>query len=200
MLVIDKICSFLWPTRAVLHQSDILSSQISYYIIVVHLVGSTNGTTTTYYLTDAEGSLLTSLSASAITGEQLSAPYGPTRYAVGSLGTAKAFTGQEADPLTACPIIMRGGMIRSQGCSSRWIRRRAMRRGSIRMRMCGRTRRRGLTRRGSVRLGVNLGPRGAVRQGCLLRHHSVVVGTNSKERSSNLHNAARYAQSCRFGF
>jgi len=43
---------------------------------------------------------LTSLSTSALTGEQLYAPYGTTRYTVGSLGTAKAFTGQEADPLT----------------------------------------------------------------------------------------------------
>src|SRR5579885_1149524 len=77
-----------------------LTSQTGYYSLAGHLVGSTNGTTTTYYLTDAEGSLLTSLSASAITGEQLYAPYGTTRYTVGSLGTAKAFTGQEADPLT----------------------------------------------------------------------------------------------------
>ena len=43
---------------------------------------------------------MTSLSTSALTGEQLYAPYGTTRYTVGSLGTAKAFTGQEADPLT----------------------------------------------------------------------------------------------------
>ena len=77
-----------------------LTSQTGYYSLAGHLVGSTNGSVTTYYLTDAEGSLLTSLSASAITGEQLYAPYGTTRYTVGSLGTAKAFTGQEADPLT----------------------------------------------------------------------------------------------------
>jgi|SRR5579883_1322694 len=55
--------------------------------------GSTNGTTTTYSLTDAQGSLLTSLSATALTGEQLYAPYGPRRYTVGTPGTAKAFTG-----------------------------------------------------------------------------------------------------------
>src|SRR5579885_2983931 len=77
-----------------------LTSQTGYYSLAGHLVGSTNGSVTTYYLTDAEGSLLTSLSASAITGEQLYAPYGTTRYTVGSLGTAKAFTGQEADALT----------------------------------------------------------------------------------------------------
>jgi RHS repeat-associated protein len=77
-----------------------LSSQTGYYSLAGHLIGSTSGTTTTYYLTDAQGSLLSSLSASALTGEQLYAPYGPTRYTVGSLSTAKAFTGQEADPLT----------------------------------------------------------------------------------------------------
>jgi hypothetical protein len=79
-----------------------LTSQTGYYSLAGHLIGSTNGTTTTYYLTDAQGSLLTSLSASAITGEQLYAPYGPTCSTVGSLGTAKAFTGQEAVPLSGC--------------------------------------------------------------------------------------------------
>jgi RHS repeat-associated protein len=77
-----------------------LSSQTGYYTLSGHLIGSTNGTTTTYYLTDAQGSLLISLSASALTGEQLYAPSGPTRYTVGTPGTAKAFTGQEADLLT----------------------------------------------------------------------------------------------------
>ena len=80
--------------------SGTLSSQTDYYALANHLIGSTNGSATTYYLTDAEGSLLTSLSSSAITGEQLYSPYGTTRYQVGSLGTAKAFTGQEADSLT----------------------------------------------------------------------------------------------------
>src|SRR5579885_525588 len=77
-----------------------LSSQTGYYSLAGHLVGPTNGSATPYDLTAAEGSLRTSLSASASTGEQLDAPYGTTRYTVGSLGTAKAFTGQEADPLT----------------------------------------------------------------------------------------------------
>jgi hypothetical protein len=40
-------------------------------------------------LANAEGSL----SASALTGEQLYAPYGPRRYTVGTPGTARAFTG-----------------------------------------------------------------------------------------------------------
>jgi RHS repeat-associated protein len=77
-----------------------ISSQTDYYALAGHLIGSTNGTTTTSSLTDAQGSLLTSLSASALTGEQLYAPYGPRRYTIGTPGTAKAFTGQEADPLT----------------------------------------------------------------------------------------------------
>jgi RHS repeat-associated protein len=64
------------------------------------LIGGIKQYNSIHHLTDAQGSLLTSLSASAIIGEQLSAPYGPTRYTVGSLGTAKAFTGQEADALT----------------------------------------------------------------------------------------------------
>ena len=64
------------------------------------MIGGIKQYNSIHHLTDAQGSLLTSLSASAIIGEQLSAPYGPTRYTVGSLGTAKAFTGQEADALT----------------------------------------------------------------------------------------------------
>lgn len=56
--------------------SGAFSSQIDYYAIAGHLIGSTNGTTTTYNLTDAEGSVLTSLSSSAVLGEQIYGPYG----------------------------------------------------------------------------------------------------------------------------
>jgi len=45
-----------------------LTSQLHYYNLAGHLVGSTDGTTTTFYLTDAQGSLLTSFSQSAILG------------------------------------------------------------------------------------------------------------------------------------
>ncbi len=47
------------------------SSQTDYYSIAGHLIGSTNGSATTYDLTDAQGSVLLSLSASAVTGEQV---------------------------------------------------------------------------------------------------------------------------------
>jgi hypothetical protein len=44
--------------------------QTDYYTVASHLIGSTNGSATTYDLTDAEGSVLMSLSASAGWGEQ----------------------------------------------------------------------------------------------------------------------------------
>jgi YD repeat-containing protein len=51
--------------------SGAFSSQTDYFGIAGHLIGSTNGTATTYDLTDAEGSVLTSLSASAVLGEHI---------------------------------------------------------------------------------------------------------------------------------
>ena len=53
--------------------------------MISYLIGSTNGTTTTYDLTDAQGSVLTSLSKSAVLGEQIYGPYGNQRYLVGSI-------------------------------------------------------------------------------------------------------------------
>jgi RHS repeat-associated protein len=80
--------------------SGAFSSQIDYYAIAGHLIGSTNGTTTTYDLTDAEGSVLTSLSSSAILGEQIYDPYGNQRYTQGTMGTDKGYTGQFQDAAT----------------------------------------------------------------------------------------------------
>ena len=65
-----------------------------------HLIGSTNGTTTTYDLTDAEGSVLTTLSTSAVLGEQVYGPYGNQRYVQGTLGTDKGYTGQFQDAVS----------------------------------------------------------------------------------------------------
>lgn len=76
------------------------SNQIDYYAIAGRTIGSTNGTTTTYDLTDAEGSVLTSLSSSAVLGEQLYGPYGNQRYTQGSMGTDKGYTGQFQDALS----------------------------------------------------------------------------------------------------
>lgn len=44
------------------------SSQNDYYMLAGHLIGWTDGTSTTYDLTDAQGSVLTSFSKSAIQG------------------------------------------------------------------------------------------------------------------------------------
>ena len=76
------------------------SSQIDYYSLSGHLIGSTNGTSTTYDLTDAEGSILLSLSACAILGEQVYSPYGNQRYMQRTLGTDKGYTGQFTDAVT----------------------------------------------------------------------------------------------------
>jgi hypothetical protein len=65
-----------------------------------HLIGSTNGTATTYDLTDAEGSVLTSLSSSAVLGEQIYGPYGNQRYSQGTMGTDKGYTGQFQDAVS----------------------------------------------------------------------------------------------------
>ena len=70
------------------------TSQSDYYSISGHLIGSTNGTSTTCDLTDAEGSILLSLSASAVMGEQVYGPYGNQRYVQGTIGTDKGYTGQ----------------------------------------------------------------------------------------------------------
>jgi RHS repeat-associated protein len=51
-------------------------------------------------LTDAEGSVLTSLSSSAVLGEQIYGPYGNQRYAQGTIGTDKGYTGQFQDAIS----------------------------------------------------------------------------------------------------
>jgi len=75
-------------------------SQIDYDSIAGHLIGWSNGTSETYDLTDALGSVVLSFSAGAILGEQLSGPYGNQRYIEGTLGTDKGYTGQFVDAVT----------------------------------------------------------------------------------------------------
>jgi RHS repeat-associated protein len=77
--------------------SGVLSGQTDYYSLDGHLIGSTNGETTTYDLTDTEGSVLMSLSSNAVLGEQIYGPYGNQRYVEGTLGTDKGYTGQFYD-------------------------------------------------------------------------------------------------------
>jgi RHS repeat-associated protein len=80
--------------------SGVFSSQIDYYSLAGHLIGWTNGSSTTYDLTDALGSVLMSLSSSAIQGEQVYGPYGNQRYTQGTMGTDKGYTGQFYDSVT----------------------------------------------------------------------------------------------------
>lgn len=76
------------------------NSQTDYYSLAGHLIGSTDGTNTTYDLTDALGSVLLSLSTSAVVGEQVYGPYGNQRHIQGRLGTDKGYTGQFHDAVT----------------------------------------------------------------------------------------------------
>jgi RHS repeat-associated protein len=75
-----------------------------YYSLAGHLIGALDGNGTTFYLTDALGSILTSFnntaSSASVKGEQSCAPYGTAQYYQGNLNTPKGFTGQYNDALT----------------------------------------------------------------------------------------------------
>ena len=72
-----------------------------YYSLGGRLIGTFDGTTTQYYLSDALGSVLSTFSAvanaAAVLGNQLYGPFGNQRYSKGSMGTDKGFTGQYQD-------------------------------------------------------------------------------------------------------
>jgi RHS repeat-associated protein len=76
-------------------------SNTYYYTLGGHLLGSSDGTHTQFFVTDALGSVLTTFDGSSNTptvlGNQVYGPYGNQRYQSGSLGTSKGFTGQYAD-------------------------------------------------------------------------------------------------------
>ena len=71
------------------------------YSLGGHVLGQSNGTTSQFYLTDAQASVLSTFSTIAgsalILGSQVYGPYGNQRYSVGSMGTTKGYTGQYAD-------------------------------------------------------------------------------------------------------
>ncbi len=76
-----------------------------YYSLGGHLIGELTGTSsmvTQFFLTDALGSVLASFSdtpnSATVLGNQVYGPYGNQRYLKGSMGTAKGYTGQYADP------------------------------------------------------------------------------------------------------
>ena len=76
-------------------------SNMYYYSLAGHLVGESTGSSTNVFLTDALGSVITTISATAgsaaVQGNQAYGPYGNTRYQAGAMGTAKGFTGQYQD-------------------------------------------------------------------------------------------------------
>ncbi len=81
------------------HQSDTY-----YYMLGSMLVGESTGSGTNMFLTDALGSVIETISATANTttvqGNQVYSPYGSSRYQQGSMGTTKGFTGQYNDAVT----------------------------------------------------------------------------------------------------
>ncbi len=84
--------------------SGTLLSSTYYYSLAGKLIGALDSSGTTFYLTDALGSLLASFSntanSAALKSNQLYGPYGNTRYTSGTLNTVKGFTGQYNDSLT----------------------------------------------------------------------------------------------------
>jgi RHS repeat-associated protein len=76
-----------------------------YYRLGGRLLGALDNTgKTTFYLSDALGSVLASFSSAAgitaIKGNQVFGPYGNARDSQGTINTAKGFTGQYNDSLT----------------------------------------------------------------------------------------------------
>ena len=75
-----------------------------YYTLAGHLVGKSDGGSTTFYQTDLLGSVVADLSntagGAAIRGNEMYGPYGKQRYNQGTQGTPKGFTGQYDDALT----------------------------------------------------------------------------------------------------
>jgi RHS repeat-associated protein len=75
-----------------------------YYHLKGMLIGESDGTNINMFLTDALGSVLETISATAnsatVQGNQVYSPYGSSRYQQGSMGTAKGFTGQYNDSVT----------------------------------------------------------------------------------------------------
>src|SRR5216683_2210910 len=81
------------------HQSDTY-----YYSLGGMLIGESTGSNTNMFLTDALGSVLETISATAnsaaVQGNQVYSPYGTSRYQQGNMGTTKGFTGQYNDSLS----------------------------------------------------------------------------------------------------
>lgn len=79
-------------------------SNLHYYYLGGRLLGSSSGTSTQFFVTDALGSVLSTFTvvggSAVVQGNQLYGPYGNSRYTQGSMGTNKGFTGYDYDALT----------------------------------------------------------------------------------------------------
>src|SRR5579885_1572455 len=68
------------------------------------LIGTFDGTNTTFFMTDGLGSVVASFSntagSAAVLGNQTYEPYGKSQYQQGSMGTSKGYTGQYTDNLS----------------------------------------------------------------------------------------------------
>jgi len=77
---------------------------IYYYSLGGLLIGEFDGANTNMYLTDALGSVITTISAApnsaSVQGNQVYGPYGTSLYRQGSMDTTKGFTGQYNDSLS----------------------------------------------------------------------------------------------------
>ena len=75
-----------------------------YYTLAGHLLGKSDGGSTTFYQTDLLGSVVADWSntagSAALKGNEVYGPYGKQRYHQGTQGTPKGFTGQYNDALT----------------------------------------------------------------------------------------------------
>src|SRR5712692_3936506 len=74
---------------------------VYYYFLAGRLLGSLDSNGTQFYLSDAQGSLVSSFTnasgGATMKSNQLFGPYGNNRYSAGSLNTAKGFIGQYND-------------------------------------------------------------------------------------------------------
>jgi len=83
---------------------QVVGGDTYYYSLGGMLIGEFDGTNTNMFLTDALGSVIEAISATAnsaaVQGNQVYGPYGTSRYQQGNIGTAKGFTGQYTDSLS----------------------------------------------------------------------------------------------------
>ncbi|HEU5376299.1 MAG TPA: RHS repeat-associated core domain-containing protein [Ktedonobacteraceae bacterium] len=80
------------------------ASNCFYYSVGGLVLGKTDGTNTTFFLSDGLGSVVASFSntanSAAVLGNQTYEPYGKAQYQQGSLGTSRGYTGQYTDNLS----------------------------------------------------------------------------------------------------